>query len=586
MDDFFANLFYDNTADIFGFELSWNKLEEPENIDNTKRINFYNKQNLFSTSNCNERLYERNADFDKLIAKFDASVEKIWKSSSDSDALGNVKYVTIFSENIADPQHQYGSDVIWSCEQKDKSNILMKSTENYKPSFSQWNQKSNSPVLSNSNNNLTTALSAFSPTLPNLKKWSANDGYKKNCNFISEKQENGFTDVNHNENKNSDDYSIEYNLLEKNQSSQEEDLLTSAKTHFRPIPSEELGNSQTGIYADGTTFDISNDLDKVSFIRSESGMLYLETEANTPRKYMEFKDNKNYGTNEYLENDIIPVDEFVPKFRVRQSNEKSIQTDEIHEEQVVPSVNDADYDSMSCDSEENDFFFPGDNELAQNIAISDGEEANYYKETGNKNLFNDEKNNKDYNNLEMSLYKLIEMKSCVCNEEKDWNQNSINNNSINKKEWNKIWNFHISCNNCEKSSDKQLSTNDKFRFRQELTQEGEQLLLDLSSVQQMYSNDADWCEDDTLTVSDINEDDNENFGEEIPNDEGLTSEIVYPEKEALWSTLIAKEEPVKNGLDVRCSWKMEKFENDKNKFNEKKSEKFYISGCKNLERKR
>ncbi|XP_055846720.1 probable serine/threonine-protein kinase DDB_G0282963 isoform X2 [Episyrphus balteatus] len=54
----------------------------------------------------------------------------------------------------------------------------------------------------------------------------------------------------------------------------DENLLTSERTHFHPIKMS---------YADGHTFEISSNLDTVDFERSESGYLYLESE-----KYLEY----------------------------------------------------------------------------------------------------------------------------------------------------------------------------------------------------------------------------------------------------------------------------------------------------------
>lgn len=105
---------------------------------------------------------------------------------------------------------------------------------------------------------------------------------------------------------------------------EDENLLTSDKTHFKPIA-----------YPDGYTFDISNSLDDVQFYRSESGSLFLDQE-----QYMELRmDNMRdefYGFS-HLDTTTANDDEmgdatdpelkFVVKFCVRQ-NEKCCQTDE------------------------------------------------------------------------------------------------------------------------------------------------------------------------------------------------------------------------------------------------------------------
>lgn len=63
-----------------------------------------------------------------------------------------------------------------------------------------------------------------------------------------------------------------------------EDLLTSARTHFRPIRRE--AEAEAPRYADGDTFDIRGDLDPVEFRRSESGGVYL---GGTLERYLEYR---------------------------------------------------------------------------------------------------------------------------------------------------------------------------------------------------------------------------------------------------------------------------------------------------------
>ncbi|XP_072932528.1 uncharacterized protein [Epargyreus clarus] len=71
-----------------------------------------------------------------------------------------------------------------------------------------------------------------------------------------------------------------------------EDLLTSARTHFRPIRRE--SEPDAARYADGDTFDIRGDLDRVEFERSESGGVYL---GETRERYLEYRASKtiDYG---------------------------------------------------------------------------------------------------------------------------------------------------------------------------------------------------------------------------------------------------------------------------------------------------
>ncbi|XP_050348612.1 uncharacterized protein LOC126772331 isoform X1 [Nymphalis io] len=63
-----------------------------------------------------------------------------------------------------------------------------------------------------------------------------------------------------------------------------EDLLTSGRTHFRPIRREV--DAEPTRYADGDTFDIRGDLDPVEFQRSESGGVYL---GESLERYLEYR---------------------------------------------------------------------------------------------------------------------------------------------------------------------------------------------------------------------------------------------------------------------------------------------------------
>ncbi|KAJ8716496.1 hypothetical protein PYW07_003123 [Mythimna separata] len=63
-----------------------------------------------------------------------------------------------------------------------------------------------------------------------------------------------------------------------------EDLLTSARTHFRPIRRET--DAEPPRYADGDTFDICGDPDTVEFRRSDSGGLYL---GDGVERYLEYR---------------------------------------------------------------------------------------------------------------------------------------------------------------------------------------------------------------------------------------------------------------------------------------------------------
>jgi len=95
----------------------------------------------------------------------------------------------------------------------------------------------------------------------------------------------------------------------------DEDLLTSERTHFRPIKEDK--------WADGTTFSVNSTIERIAYRRSESGNLLYLPGSNTP--YMEYRENPK----ESRKSSASP--NFTLKFRARQGckQDKSVQTDPI-----------------------------------------------------------------------------------------------------------------------------------------------------------------------------------------------------------------------------------------------------------------
>lgn len=92
----------------------------------------------------------------------------------------------------------------------------------------------------------------------------------------------------------------------------DEDLLTSARTHFRPIKDD-------GHWADGTTFPVNNAIpERVAYRRSESGNLLYLPGGESP--YMEYRENDTAA--------LSVSTNLTPKFRVRQCD-KYVQTDPV-----------------------------------------------------------------------------------------------------------------------------------------------------------------------------------------------------------------------------------------------------------------
>ena len=95
-------------------------------------------------------------------------------------------------------------------------------------------------------------------------------------------------------------------------SESDEDLLTSARTHFRPIRDD-------GNWADGTTFPVNDTVERVAYRRSDSGNLLYLPGGESP--YMEYREGDMSGSPSVSTNLTL-------KFRVRQCD-KSIQTEPI-----------------------------------------------------------------------------------------------------------------------------------------------------------------------------------------------------------------------------------------------------------------
>lgn len=99
----------------------------------------------------------------------------------------------------------------------------------------------------------------------------------------------------------------------------EENLLTSMRSHFKPISSQNSSNENhtQRRYADGTSFVISGNLDNPNYKRSDSGTQYLESDYGSPKKLLEYKSKiENCSSKPAL----------VLKFFVCQ-NDKACQTD-------------------------------------------------------------------------------------------------------------------------------------------------------------------------------------------------------------------------------------------------------------------
>ncbi|EZA53721.1 hypothetical protein X777_06828 [Ooceraea biroi] len=150
-----------------------------------------------------------------------------------------------------------------------------------------------------------------------------------------------------------EDREVLYAFLEGN--SEPEDLLTSSRTHFRPI-------REDGEWADGTTFPIDNSVERITYRRSESGRLYLPG-SETP--YREYRDNIERQSESFVirfrvrQNDVATQADLVRKPAAGSSIADCIDTEEDSESDSVSEVDptvhsDTDTDSDTESDEESD----------------------------------------------------------------------------------------------------------------------------------------------------------------------------------------------------------------------------------------
>lgn len=113
----------------------------------------------------------------------------------------------------------------------------------------------------------------------------------------------------------------------------EEDLLTAARTHFQPIERVPVTAACPYQYIDGDTFQINSNFDSAKFHKSPSGYMYLESDVDTTKRYLEYRTRSiNYGLLNLTEaqkkgNNLVG---FRLRFEVRQI-EIGVQTEDLAE---------------------------------------------------------------------------------------------------------------------------------------------------------------------------------------------------------------------------------------------------------------
>lgn len=248
---------------------------------------------------------------------------------------------------------------------------------------------------------------------------------------------------------------------------EKEDLLTSERSHFKPI-NEKTENRAQGQYADGATFVISNNLDKVDYKRSESGSMLLETEFGQSKKYWEYK----------LENSTpSPELEFVLKFSICQ-NDKACQTEELSE---------SDFETV----EENDGkrkSETGEDCLEEYPCTCPVFKVNCTGNSVGGCLVHPARPESVLGEM---LWK-YEAKTCEkCdNNNLTWNADWVKGGQVDS-EWDSqslrnIWNGGEICETCLNLNGGSGRPPPSLQLREDISQDGEQLLSDLSSLQKCY----------------------------------------------------------------------------------------------------
>ncbi|XP_031627640.1 homeobox protein 2-like [Contarinia nasturtii] len=245
---------------------------------------------------------------------------------------------------------------------------------------------------------------------------------------------------------------------------EQEDLLTSERSRFRPI-------KQT--YADGYTFDISNKLDQINYERSKSGMLYHDSEVY--REYYVYDEEGNGGSRCDTSQSNADV-EFTLKYCVRQ-NDKSCQTDDLsapgkHQRIISPNV------PMPLNV--------GPNRIKSFSSLSNAnisslqKHRSYFDSNDSKEMHYEDSN---YMN-DGSFDKLIEMS------QDSWCLNET------RQCCNNVNNAHALWEHCTSCSNDMVSMPANRLLKDELSADGDEIMSDLKCLIQSISFHSDWEEDD------------------------------------------------------------------------------------------
>ncbi|KAB0800769.1 hypothetical protein PPYR_06508 [Photinus pyralis] len=237
---------------------------------------------------------------------------------------------------------------------------------------------------------------------------------------------------------------------------EEDNLLTSVNSHFRPINSVSSLNDHRNRkqYADGTSFVISGSLDNPNYKRSDSGSQYLESDYGSPKKLLDYKG---------------PIDKSAKSALVP------------YKKRVV--------------SEREEFFFPGDEEILDNEQKFKSKQPGYDILTLNlpfsDNFANESQEMVSHNKMAKVW---SETKCDKCDGGKSlWNSNWAKADliespwKVDKEVLENIWNGGEVCSHClDLNGRRPPLSMQQSQLREDISQDGEQLLSDLSSLQKSY----------------------------------------------------------------------------------------------------
>lgn len=257
-----------------------------------------------------------------------------------------------------------------------------------------------------------------------------------------------------------------------NETLEQEDLLTSERSRFRPI-------KQT--YADGYTFDISNKLEEINYERSHSGMLYHDSEVY--REYYVYDEEGNGGNRC---DTASATAEFTLKYCIRQ-NDKCCQTDDLTLNQNIVSPN-------------NSFMLKAD--LNRMQSFSSLSSANT---SASRNHLLYYQNNTDVNGSQCDESSMNNDCFDKINEisQDGWclaeNRRCSNNNN----------NAHALWEHCATCSNDVISMPANRLLKDELSADGDEIMSDLKYLIQSISFHSDWEDVDSDSVAECVDNDDE-----------------------------------------------------------------------------